>query len=616
MTTPAPQLNEWLLEWQSPFQTHEYCPLYLANGVFGGMLDLSGATMDLWSSEIGCVPSIGELPGAALCPVTALRTQVFFRNTHFREHGFWVGSTGIHCNDPRYTADPSMPPIAQVYDCHQALDLRTGIATTSGIIALGSSASVWTGGRPERQIRFRTKVMFLKDSPSLGIEIEADGEMLFLPEPILHEVFAIKGRGKGLLRHGNEIECELEVRQEILERQIGEGCITCTIRPGGQPAYRVRVSAPGCCIEEIAGLPGLRANGRAFFFVEILPAGREPDAPSDVAMFEAEQRRRWAGFWEASDVRLPACETLWQQRYRASLFYVAQSMGRGAVQPVGLSKPMLPYWFGCFHDTDTYFCRPLLEAGHFDEAHRHLAYRERGLVAARRIAAEHGRRGSFYPWQTDSLGNGPALEIPINSAIIACEAWHQFQLSGRSEALASAASIVEEVFVNLCDLLDFTGDTVCVRPVEAMTFSETMIAEDSTEARIAFRATAAALLGVAELSPVAEAWTSNARRILAEITLPLNENGAYRFSADGSPEYQRCPSITLGSFPLHILEPDAALKESFGEELARTIFLFAWLPHQDSVVASQLGLCEGPTSTLLSEWIFLALPNFSVSFHS
>lgn len=583
------------MEWRSPFQTHEYCPLYLANGVFGGMLDLSGATMDLWISEIGCVPCVGELPGGALCPVTALRTQVFFRNEHFRERGFWVGNSGIHCSDPRYTADPSMPHIAQVYDCHQTLDLRTGIATTSGTLALGSSASVWAGTRPERRVPFRTRVMFLKDAPAMGIEVEAGAEMLFLPEPILHEVFSLKGRGKGLLRHGNEIDCHLEVRQEILDREVEEGRITYTIRPGGQSPYRVRVSSPGCRVEEVAGLPGLVASGRAFYLIEILPAGREAEAPSDAAAFEAAQRSRWAAFWETSDVRLPAEESLWQQRYRASLFYVAQSMGRGAVQPVGLSKPMLPYWFGCFHDTDTYFCRPLLETGHFDEAHRHLEYRQRGLVAARRIATERGRRGALYPWQADSLGNGPAEEIPINAAIIACEAWHQFRMSGRHEALTAAAQIVEEVFANLCDLLDFTGDSVRVCPLELMTFSETMTSRDATEARIAFRATAAALLAIAELCPVAEAATRKASRILAEIDLPTDATGAYRFSAEGSPEYQRCPSVTLGSFPLHVLAPDANLKLNFDEELARVIFLFAWLPHQASVVASQLGLRAGPT---------------------
>ena len=53
--------DEWKITWESAFQTHQYEPIYLANGSFGGMLDLSGATMDLWSSRIGSVPDSGAL---------------------------------------------------------------------------------------------------------------------------------------------------------------------------------------------------------------------------------------------------------------------------------------------------------------------------------------------------------------------------------------------------------------------------------------------------------------------------------------------------------------------------------------------------------------------------
>ena len=450
--SPAmPARDEWLLTWSSPYQTHEYEPLCLANGVFGGTLDLSGATLDLWSSEIAAAPCVGSLPGGALCPVTALRTQVFFRTPRLRERGFWLGATGIHCSDPRYLSDPSMPHLAQVFDCRQSLDLRSGIATTSGTLALGSSASVAAGPDPERHVPFHTRVAFLKDSPALGITIEADAEFLFVPEPILHELFSLKGRAKGVLRVGNEIDCALEVRQTLLARDTAPGRITYTLQPDGQPPYHIRVtcpSCPDCPVQTIAGLPGLLAQGRAFFLVEILPHGRETEAPAfDVseapeAALETEQRRRWTAFWQSSDVRLPAAESLWQQRYRASLFYVAQSMGRGAIQPVGMSRPMLPYWFGCFHDTDTYFCRPLLETGHFEEARRHLDYRHRSLATARNLASKQNRSGALYPWQTDLSGHGPTLEIPINSAIIACEAWHQFRFSGDPAATAKSAEIV------------------------------------------------------------------------------------------------------------------------------------------------------------------------------
>jgi hypothetical protein len=50
---------------------------------------------------------------------------------------------------------------------------------------------------------------------------------------------------------------------------------------------------------------------------------------------------------------------------------------------------MLPYWYGPFHDTDTYFCRPLLEAGHFEQAACNLSFRHRTLARALEIAAEN-----------------------------------------------------------------------------------------------------------------------------------------------------------------------------------------------------------------------------------
>lgn len=216
-------MNENVLHWHSPLQTHEYAPIYLANGYFGGMLNLSGATMDLWSLEIGAVPKGGALPGGALSPVTALRTQVFFRNEYFRGKGFWVGASGVHCRDPRYTSDSSMPHIAQVYDCRQELDLRVGIADPAGVLALGSSATVWSGARPERQIAFRTRVIFLKDSPALGLLVEA---------------------GEGRITYLHSVQ--------IARRQPAAGC-------GTQPAW----SDPGCtCAGSHASAREYRAGGR------------------------------------------------------------------------------------------------------------------------------------------------------------------------------------------------------------------------------------------------------------------------------------------------------------------------------------------------------------------
>jgi hypothetical protein len=64
----------------------------------------------------------------------------------------------------------------------------------------------------------------------------------------------------------------------------------------------------------------------------------------------------------------------------------------------------------------------------------------------------------------------------------------------------------------------------------------------------------------------------------------------------GDPEYMRCPSVTLGSFPLHVWPDELNLSKSLEKELAKIVFVFAWLPHQLSATASMAGSREGAAS--------------------
>lgn len=597
--TSVPVIDPWTLRWESSFQNHLYEPLYLANTVFGGLLDLSGVTMDLWSSLIGAEPVKGGMGHGTRNPVTALRTRALFRGQALRDQGVWIGSAGIHCADPSYTSDASMPHLAQVYDCRQSLDLRTGIATTSGRVVLGSPS---TGG--DRSIAFTTRVAFLKDSPLLGLEIlprSPDVEVLFAPELVLRDILKLGSEAKGIARIGNAIDCDLEIRQTLLSTETGPDVISYRLRPDGAAPYRVTLRGPAHAAPmDFHGTPGFVATGGGFFTVEI---SVEADAPAasfataDAAAFFAEQSSRWSAFWSRSAIRLPASEALWQQRYHASLFQVAQSLGSGPAHPGGLSKPMFPYWIGCFHDTDTYFARTLLESGHGDQAARHLAYRHRILPVAFETARSLGRSGALYPWQTDMNGCGYPHDVPVNGAIIAVEAWHHYLHTGAPAALVAARDILAATLENLADHLDLNAHPLRFKPAPLMTFSETMTAEDPTEARVAFRAVARALLDAFAAAPAAETTVAAlARRILDELSLPAHVDGGLRIGAATDPAYLRCPSVILGSFPLHTLPADAALRATFERELDRIVFLFAWLPHQASIVASQLRIAEGPRS--------------------
>ena len=91
---------------------------------------------------------------------------------------------------------------------------------------------------------------------------------------------------------------------------------------------------------------------------------------------------------------------------------------------------------------------------------------------------------------------------------------------------------------------------------------------------------------------------AKAKQILKDVHLYANEDGSYRFSRDSDPEYMRTPSILLGGFPVHELPANERLLKCFKEELSKVLFLFSWLPHQVSVVASQLQQKEGPESAV------------------
>jgi hypothetical protein len=606
MHTPSASL--WSPTWRSPFQTHQYEPLYLANGTFGGMLDLSGVTMDLWASQLGAVP-VGDAADAPWFPVTALRTQAYFRNATFRAAKSWVGATGIKLDDARFTADAAMPHWAQVYHNEQTLDLAAGVATTRGVLTTGCQAAVEPGFAPERTLPFTTRVVFLKDSALAAWEItaDADTDIHFDPETVAEERFNLDVTGTGITRLGNALRCHLELRQEVSPPVTSGEAIVYRIQPHLGRAYEVHIRAPGATLQVLGGRPGWCARGQLVVFLEIRPEGLLPAkaspaqaqdqataAPQTFAAILAEQAQRWGALWAASDITLPASEALWQERYRASLFQVAQSMGDGPTHPGGLSKPMAHYWRGCFHDTDTYFCGALLIAGAAAEARKHLDFRWRTLPQAQAIVRSEGQPGASYPWQVDPNGRGHPCHTPVNGAIIAVEAWHQHGFHGDDPSLTQALGILGETLDYLGTLLSAEGG---LRSGPIMTFSENLKAEDPTEVRIALRSVAASWLAAAARAEVVDAKRAAlAQRILDQLPLPVATDGTYTLSVGSDPLYLRCPSVTLGAFPLHHVAADARLAATFEKELSRILSLFAWLPHQASVVASLLQRREGPAS--------------------
>jgi hypothetical protein len=593
------------LRWTSPQETHQYEPLYLANGTFGGLLNLTGTDLNLWSSRI--VAESGKRQAFEPCfPVTALRTQVYYQSPAFRERGFLVSNAAILCDDPIYTSNPSMPHKAVVYQCDQSLDLQSGLATTSGTLFLGSRASLEAGDSPERAIPFQTEVAFLKGSPLMSLRITAKPtgtKIIFDPVPVLEETLQIRNSGNSILSFGNQLKTDIHLEQEVLHQSAAGSTILIIKQARGSAPHSIRISSPNGKVAELRGKPVIEAVDQLEVIVEILPewdireTSREQDFTAHAAVVE-ENRSRWAAFWRKSQISLPPSEAAWQERYETSLFYVAQSLGDAPTHPVGLSQPMLPYWYGSFHDTDTYFCRPLLEAGHLDQAGLNLKFRHRILPRAGEVARSIGQEGAMYPWQVDPFGNGESVVVPLNQAIIACEAWHQFLFRGDVESLQLSGDIIEAVFTNLQWMIDENGGVLRLTDAVIHTFSETIDTAHPAEAYMALRAVAEAYLDVLENGYTSQnsRLGERAERILQELEIPLADDDAYAIVRDGDPEYLRCPSITLGAYPLRTIVPDSRLKATFDKELSKIMSVFAWMPHQLSAVASRLELKEGPKS--------------------
>jgi hypothetical protein len=581
---------------QYPFITHNAEPLYLANGTFGGFQDGSATQMDLWSSSIGS-RNQSDPDNPVLYPVTALHTAVWFRSAHYQEHDFWIGRDGLVTTDTRYTAHPSMPHLPQVYHVSHQLDMDTGIAECEGVLYPGSQAGLEAGRDPERRVPYQVRTVFLIESGLMMMRIrtpDPETEILFSPDFCLEENLQLSVSGRGICRIGSQIDCDMRLQKELVDLSVNGATIDALLLPFGSERCRVRIDAEDATQSEILSRPALVSRGEMVLFVQIAPDGSALPQPPSADQVELLQRERWATFWARSSVTLPPTEELWQERYQASLFYVAQSIGDGPTHPTGLSKPNYPHWYGCFHDTDTYFCRPLLETGRPELPLKHLTYRYRCLDRAREYAAESGFAGAHYPWQSDLSGNadGVGPHSVMNGAIIAREAFFQASMGGNEKARQMAAEIIEETFRYLLDFIRDEQGQLQIVPGPIDTFSETMEVSKPTEAILAIRAVAESLLLLTPDSGEA----GQARRVLAELVPQTDDHGALIIAPDGEPEYMRTPSVALGAFPLHIVTDREQARMSLFKELERVVFLFAWLPHQLSAAASQAGCRDGAES--------------------
>jgi trehalose/maltose hydrolase-like predicted phosphorylase len=162
----------------------------------------------------------------------------------------------------------------------------------------------------------------------------------------------------------------------------------------------------------------------------------------------AEHRAAWADRWADAEVTIEG-DPESQLAVRFALFHLLGSAaggGEAAVGARGLSGPV--YAGHVFWDADV-FVLPTLAAVHPAAARAMVEYRVRRLEPARRLAAERGRAGARFAWESAADG---AEVTPM---------WTTDKLGRRIRVLTGEQEdhIVADVPWAACRYADWTGDT-------------------------------------------------------------------------------------------------------------------------------------------------------------
>jgi len=162
----------------------------------------------------------------------------------------------------------------------------------------------------------------------------------------------------------------------------------------------------------------------------------------------AEHRRAWTERWEDADIVVEGDDDL-QRSIRFGLFHLMGSVpdnGEAAVGARGLTGTS--YSGHVFWDADT-LTLPFLSATHPDSARAMLEYRIRRLPAARAAAAQLGRQGARFPWESAHSG----MDVTPTSAR---------DRTGKTVPIRTGQleeHIVAQVAWAACCYIDWTSDT-------------------------------------------------------------------------------------------------------------------------------------------------------------
>ncbi|HEU6446380.1 MAG TPA: glycosyl hydrolase family 65 protein [Gaiellaceae bacterium] len=287
------------------------------------------------------------------------------------------------------------------------------------------SWTVEVGGFDRRLERMHESILTLADGRlgTRGSPLVGDGEVT--PDVVIAGVFDGDGpaaelaKGPAWARLRSNARSDLQGRR--LELHSGllreDGAVTSlrfsslarpgtvALRAAGNPSTLPRSRRRTVGRRVAAAFRDRRGQGvleRIGAYDEDREAAQAALADAESAGFErllSEHREAWAQRWTGADVVIDGDAEL-QRAVRFALFHLMGSVagaGEAGVGARGLSGDA--YRGHVFWDSDV-FVLPFLAATHPPSARAMLEYRIRRLPAAREAAAQLGRKGARFPWES------------------------------------------------------------------------------------------------------------------------------------------------------------------------------------------------------------------------
>jgi trehalose/maltose hydrolase-like predicted phosphorylase len=353
---------------------------------------------------------------------------------------------------------PATASETNISDYRQALDLRTGVVTTSGIwTSPGGNKTHFIYRVATDRARGHRAAVTLVLTPMWTGKVTVSS---ILDEAGARRLDRVSGGLDPVTR-----TIHLTYKSKGTDIQVSEAatlassCVFSTLEQNS--------IGPGMAVEEVSfdAQAGKSCTFRKYVAVVTSRNSATPQADAlaesqqaaanGFAVFENENRAAWEEVWK-SDIEVEGDPVL-QQAIRANEYTLFASIADHSplsLGPSGLSSD--GYAGMVFWDADTWMF-PALLAQHPDLARVMVDYRSNTLPAARKNAADNGYAGAFYPWTSALTGdmgdecygavtdaNGKVIADPNKSCTqqvhlqsdVALAQWEYYEATGDKEWLA------------------------------------------------------------------------------------------------------------------------------------------------------------------------------------